>query len=280
MQEIPSTHCVKINDIDLYYEKYLHSQSKNTIVLLHGFLSSSFSFRKLVPLLIKDFNLILIDLPPFGKSGKARNYRYSYESVSKTVLQLLEKMGDQNIYAAGHSMGGQIVLNMLNQRPGFIKKGILLSSSGYLPRSKKHLVLSSYLPFFHRFVKYHLGKTGVIGNLNHVVYDKAIIDEEMINGYSAPFDDPYIFRALTKMIRHREGDLDSKVLLSIDTPCLLLWGEHDRVVPPDIGKRLANDLPNSKLVILSGAGHLIPEEKPKEVFEEIQNFIQSDLCFS
>ena len=99
------------------------------------------------------------------------------------------------------------MLNMMHQRPGLIKKGVLLCSSGYLPKTKVALKLSTYIPFFHTIVKYQLGKTGVLGNLKHVVHDQNIIDDVMVGGYTEPFNDIKIFRALTKMIRHREGDL-------------------------------------------------------------------------
>jgi pimeloyl-ACP methyl ester carboxylesterase len=262
-----------INGTELYYEANNQSPSKQTIILLHGFLSSSFSFRKLAPLLAEDFNIISIDLPPFGKSGKSKKYRYSYRNMAETVLKLLDQLECTNIYVLGHSMGGQIALNMMHQRPDFIKKGILLNSSGYLPRAKSALIFSSYIPLFSRFVKYHLDKTGVIGNLRLVVHNKSLIDEEMVIGYTEPFHDRFIFEALRRMIRDREGDLPPQVLRTINTPCLLLWGEYDRVVPLGIGKRLADDLPNSELIVLKETGHLTPEENPKEVFEQIRNYV-------
>ena len=83
----------KINGIDIYYEEFKHNTAVETIILLYGFLSSSFSFRKLIPLLSKDFNVITIDLPPFGKSGKSKHYNYSYENVSKTLLKFIDEYG-------------------------------------------------------------------------------------------------------------------------------------------------------------------------------------------
>lgn len=243
------------------------------MILLHGFLSSSFSFRKLIPFLNKEFRVIAIDIPPFGKSGKSRNFRYTYENMAKTVLALLDALHCKNIYAAGHSMGGQIVLNMMHIRPCLIQKGILLCSSGYLARARTPLIMSTYIPLFSRYVKYYLGKTGVLGNLKTVVYDQSLIDEAMVNGYTEPFNQSAIFPALAMMLRHREGDLSEDILRTIETECLLLWGEHDRVVPVQTGKRLAADLPNSKLVIFKEAGHLIPEEVPEHVYREMRDFI-------
>ncbi|MGE6257575.1 alpha/beta fold hydrolase [Heyndrickxia sporothermodurans] len=263
-----------IEGIDVYFEEYKNNHAKDTFVLIHGFLSSSFSFRHLIPYLHIHYHVISVDLPPFGQSGKHPKYKYSYENLANTIVTLVSSLGYKNFYLIGHSMGGQIALNIMLQYPEKVLKGILLCSSGYLESSKKSLKLASYLPFFNYFVYFYLAKSGVEKNVRTVVYNENIIDDEMIKGYEQPFLDKQIFIGLTKMIRDREGDLSIKQLKLIKAPCLLIWGEHDRVVPLSIGKRLARDLTNAKLIVLKDAGHLIPEEKADEVFQSIQHFIQ------
>ncbi|AIE61174.1 alpha/beta fold hydrolase [Bacillus methanolicus] len=262
-----------INGIDVYYEYYRNEQPKETIVLLHGFLSSTFSFRRLIPLLNEDFNVISVDLPPFGKSGKSYSFIYSYKNIAQTVISLLESLDISKVTVIGHSMGGQISLKIVSLRPDLAQKAILLCSSAYLKRSKLPLILSSYIPYFHLYVKLWLIRSGVRYNLQQVVYDHSLIDEEMMYGYMKPFLEEDIFKALTRMIRDREGDLHSTALKKIETPCLLIWGEHDKVVPLTVGKRLTNELKNSKLVVLKNAGHLLPEERPEEVHQHIKEFI-------
>nr|WP_144928705.1 alpha/beta hydrolase [Paenibacillus bovis] len=268
-----SSQYLRVNNIDIYYEEYASANSKETIVLLHGFLSSSFSFRKLGQLLSNQFHVISVDLPPFGKSGKSTKFHYSYKNIATTVLQLLQQLKIYEYHLVGHSMGGQIVLNMILQRPNQIKKAVLLSSSGYMKRLKTSYILLSYIPLFDKYIKHHLNKTGVLGNLHQVVYDKKMIDDVMINGYAEPFLDNRIFKSLCKMIRDREGDLSSEQLQSISTPCLLIWGEFDKIVPIKVGKRLVNDLQNAQLVIFKNIGHLVPEETPMRTYDEIKKFI-------
>lgn len=265
----------KINGFRVFYEESENIERKPTIILLHGFLSSSFSFRRLVPYLTDDYHIISVDMPPFGKSDKSKRYFYSYKNIAETVHQLTDSLGIERFSLIGHSMGGQIALNMMHQKPNKIERGILLASSSYYKRAKKHHILASYLPFFSYFVKHYLSKTGVVGNLKSVVYDQSLIDETMIRGYAEQFEDQRIFPALARMIRHREGDLPEGTLRKIKTPCLLIWGEYDRIVPVQIGERLVQDLPNSKLVVLKNAGHLIPEERPMEVYKQIRKFLNT-----
>jgi pimeloyl-ACP methyl ester carboxylesterase len=264
-----------INGTDVYYEYYKHESSRETLVLLHGFLSSTFSFRRLIPLLNTEFNVVSVDLPPFGKSGKSCQFVYSYENLAKTVIQLSEKLGFEKVTLVGHSMGGQIVLNVAHSKPELVDQAVLLCSSGYMKRMKPHLIFSSYIPFFHLYVKLYLQRSGVKQNLKNVVHDHSMIDDEMLYGYLSPFLEDDIFRALTRMIRDREGDLPPAALKRIVTPCLLIWGEHDRVVPLHIGKRLNKDLKNSRLVVLKDTGHLVPEERPEDVLQHIKRFMKT-----
>lgn len=265
----------KINGYRIYFEENESFEKKPAIVLLHGFLSSSFSFRMLVPYLTDDYHVISVDMPPFGKSDKSKKYIYSYKNIAQTVLQLADSLGIERFSLIGHSMGGQIAMNIMLQEPEKIERGILLAGSSYYKRARKHHILASYIPFFSYFIKYYLSKTGVVGNLKSVVYNQSLIDGAMIRGYREQFEDTRIFSALAHMIRDREGDLPGELLRQIKTPCLLIWGEHDRIVPVQIGERLVQDLQNSRLVVLKNAGHLLPEEKPKEVYEQIRKFLNT-----
>jgi pimeloyl-ACP methyl ester carboxylesterase len=262
-----------VNDINIYYEFYPNPNSKKTLVLLHGFLSSTFSFRRLIPFLIKEFQVVSIDLPPFGKSEKSSKFVYSYRNLAQTVIQLISALDLKEITLIGHSMGGQIVLNILHQQPNIAKNAVLLCSSSYSRRSKLPLIIGSYIPYFHLYVKFFLARSGIMQNLQNVVHDHSLISDEMLFGYLQPFLKDEIFLALTRMIRDHEGDLSTVVLNQINHPCLLIWGEHDKVVPLSVGKRLKNDLRESELVILRETGHLVPEERPEDVFQHIKQFL-------
>lgn len=258
---------------DLYYEYYKNNSSQPTLILIHGFLSSTFSFRRLIPFLQDTYHILSVDLPPFGQSGKSSSYIYSYENMAKSIIALCETLKIEHFVPVGHSMGGQISLNMAFYRPDLVQKVVLLGSSGYLQRSKQSLITLSYLPFFHLIVKRHLAKSGVLKNLQNVVYNQRMIDEEMFNGYMEPFLNEDIFKGLTRMLRHREGDLPENTIQQIKASCLLIWGEKDKVVPLHIGERLHQNLKNSELIVLKETGHLIPEERPEEISLHIKNFL-------
>lgn len=260
--------------IDLYCESINRDADAVTLVLLHGFLSSSFSFRKLTPFFQEDYNVLAIDYPPFGKSEKSSSYTYSYQNVACSIINFLEIRKLKRVILIGHSMGGQLCLQICKRRPDLVEKVVLLSGSSYLAPMRPSIRTATYLPFFPLLIRWYLGKSGIEKNLHNVVYDKKMIDDEMRNGYLEPFLQKGMFQALGRMARHFEGDLSKDDLQAIDTDCLLIWGEHDQVVPLSIGKRLQTDLPHAKLIVLKEAGHLIPEEKPEEVYNYIHDFLR------
>ncbi|WP_051405115.1 alpha/beta fold hydrolase [Bacillus cihuensis] len=262
------------SEIELYCECIRYDADAPTLVLLHGFLSSSFSFRKLTPFFKGDYNILAIDYPPFGKSEKSSSYTYSYHNVACSVINFLETRNLKKVILIGHSMGGQLCLQICKRRPDLVEKAVLLSGSSYLAPMRPSVRTATYLPFFPLLIRWYLGKSGIEKNLHNVVYDKKMIDDEMRNGYLEPFLQKGMFQALGRMARHFEGDLSEDDLQVINTDCLLIWGEHDQVVPLSIGKRLQKDLPHAQLIILKEAGHLIPEEKPEEVYNYIHDFLR------
>ncbi len=265
----------KVGQIDIYFEQYQTDESRPTLVLLHGFLSSTFSYRKLIPYLTNHFNVIALDLPPFGQSGKIYRYTYSFENIAQSIVHFLRKKGLTSFTIIGHSMGGQIALQLTKNHPDLIERAILLCSSGYLPGYSRKMKALSYMPFFSLGVRYHLAKSGLEKNLENVVYNKKLIDDAMRHGYLQPFTTGWqIFRALGRMVRDKQDDLVGDELKTIHKPCLLIWGREDQVVPLNIGERLASDLPRSELVVLDKAGHLLPEERPETVSQLIQDFFK------
>ncbi|MGM9987871.1 MAG: alpha/beta fold hydrolase [Bacillaceae bacterium] len=270
----PIQQTTPINGINVYHELFHYNEEKpqRALVLIHGFLSSSFSFRKLIPLLTTDYTILTIDLPPFGKSEKTKRFTYSYENFAKIVISLIETYKLKDVTLIGHSMGGQISLYVSKLKPSLIKKQILLCSSCYLYRAKPFFIWTSYLPFFPFYLKKYFIRRGIADNLLNVIYDQTLIDDEMMNGYMEPFFDSNIFHALTKMIRDREGDLKEEDVRKIEVPTLLIWGDEDKIIPIHVGQRLHQELKNSQFITLQKTGHLLLEERPQDIANYILNY--------
>ncbi|MER2057393.1 MAG: alpha/beta hydrolase [Niallia sp.] len=258
---------LKVAGINLYCEYRLND--KPPILLIHGFASSTYTFRRIIPFLEKQYSVIAVDLPGFGKSEKSTSFIYSFENYAKLMIECIHHFGYSNTHIVAHSMGGQIALHMALMAPEKVNKLVLLGSSGYLKRSKKLLILTSYLPYFDKLVHYYIRRKDVKHHLRNVFFDHTLIHDELIQEFGKPLSEKGFYKALIRLLRHREGDLLPQQLQDIHVPTLLIWGEEDRVVPVEVGKRLVSDLPDAQLITYENTGHLITEERPEYVIKNI-----------
>lgn len=259
-----------LKNTNVYCEYVLNG--KPPIVLIHGFLASSYTFHSIMPLLARDFSVIAIDLPGFGNSEKSTKFHYSYENYARLVIACMDYFELGNACLAGHSMGGQIAMYTARITPERINKLVLIGSSAYLWKVYKWARLLSYLPFSHLAAKRLVQKNGVEDTLKNVLHDESHITEDQIETYRKPLKEKNFYKSLIRFLRHREGDLTSEQLRWIHTPALLIWGVNDVVVPLHAGKKLAGDLPNTRFVSYEKTGHLVTEECPEAVYEDIKEW--------
>ncbi|MCD8511752.1 MAG: alpha/beta hydrolase [Bacillus sp. (in: Bacteria)] len=205
-----SQEIIRVGNVDIYCEYVLNE--KPPIFLIHGFVSSTYTFHRIIPLLARHFSVFAIDLPGFGRSEKSTTFQYTFQNYGKVVLECFHYFNLQEVTLVGHSMGGQIALNTAKIEPNKIKKLILLCSSGYLRRAKRTLIYSSYIPFFSYFVEKYIKMKKVEDYLKNVLYDHNLINDDLLREFGRPLGDRNFYKALVRLLRYREGDLSSEQL--------------------------------------------------------------------
>jgi pimeloyl-ACP methyl ester carboxylesterase len=107
-------------------------------------------------------------------------------------------------------------------------------------------------------------------------YDDSKIDDAQVTAYAEPLRSAAGKHAVIHTARQIvPPDIEalSERYKSITLPTLILWCDHDRIVPLDIGLKLRRKLPKSTLRIISACGHMPQEEQPKATLELIQGFL-------
>ena len=275
MKETNRSAEIRLLETRTYYEyaKLEDHKSPYTFVLVHGFLANTYSFRKLFSLLKEKYDTYAIDLPGFGKSEKNNRFHHSYQNYSQLLDEFIRKLELKNVILVGHSMGGQISLYTALQSPQLINRLVLIGCSGYLKKAGKHQIWLSYLPFSRGFVRWWIKRHKIVDVLQTTVYNPSCIDQEMIEAYEKPVLEAEFCDTLLGLLRYREGDLTAEKLKEVQHQALLIWGEEDKIVPIRIGLTLAEDIPHSTFVALPEAGHQVMEEKPDEVYAEIEKWL-------
>ena len=260
---------------------YVEEQGKGSpVLLIHGFGASTYTWRHVAPELAKTHRVIAVDLKGFGQSDKPFDSRYSVFDQAELLAQLIEEKDLRNLTLVGHSFGGGIALLLAleaNERlEGRITKLVLLDSIAY-PQN---------IPVFFRLLDVplvsHLGVRMVPPSVQTRValkiayFDDSKIDEDEVDAYAAPLKTAAGKHAIIYSARQIVPDGLAEIserYKTIELPTLILWCDHDRIVPLEVGLKLRRTLPNSTLRLVEDCGHMPQEEQPASTLKLLQGFL-------
>ena len=263
--------------VKLYYSE----QGKGPpVLLIHGFGASTFTWRHIAPELAKTHRVIAVDLKGFGQSDKPFDGRYSVYDQAELLAQLIEDKDLRNLTLVGHSFGGGVALLLAleaNQRlDGRITRLVLLNSIAY-PQN---------IPVFFRLLDVPLvSQIGVRMvppsvqtrlALQIAYFDDSKIDPEEVELYAAPLKTAAgkhaIIYSARQIVPEDIAELSERYK-TMELPTLILWCDHDRIVPLEVGIKLRRTLPNSTLRLVEDCGHMPQEEQPASTLSLILGFI-------
>ncbi len=245
------------------------------LLLLHGTGSSTHSWRALMPLLAKRFDVVAPDLPGHGFTDRPPGRRLSLPAMSWAVGELLAALGMQPEFAAGHSAGAAVLLRMTLD--GTIEPRALVAFNGALlpmvgaPGQVFSTIAKALVavPFVPAIFSWRASDPTVVNRLLRDTGSK--LDREGVELYRRLVRDPdHVAGALGMManwdLRPLERDMQR-----LATPLILVVGSQDRTIRPADAERVRASVPGARIVTLPGLGHLAHEERPE---------IVADLLFS
>ncbi len=266
--------------------RYLHAGSGPPLLLIHGFMAYSFSWRFNMEALAGHFSVYAVDLPGCGFSQRIDEAQCSLASDAEGVLRFMEHFGMEQADVLGTSRGGglAIVLAALAARRSMahrIRRLILVSAIN---------PWSSYGRFLTRLLSTALGGlfvTRVLPKQHWLMLryfrklygDPSRIAPGSIEGYTAGLEVPGSFEHILRIVRSWHCDLAhiEKSLPAIsELPTLLLWGSRDTAVYPSSTYAVQQRLQNSALIMLDGIGHVPYEEVPGDFNRVICDFLLRD----
>jgi pimeloyl-ACP methyl ester carboxylesterase len=266
--------------------RYLHAGSGPPLLLIHGFMAYSFSWRFNMEALSRYFSVYAIDLPGCGFSQRTDAPQCSLASDAEGVLRFMEHFGMENADVLGTSRGGgvAIVLAALAAQRSMthrIRRLILASAINPWSSYGRFLtrLLAAALDGF--FITHVLPKQRwlMLRYFRKLYGDPRRIAPGSIEGYTAGLDVPGSFEHLLRIVRSWHCDLaliEQSLPAISELPTLLLWGSRDTAVYPSSADDLQCRLKNSALVLLDGVGHVPYEEMPEEFNRVICDFLLHD----
>jgi len=255
--------------------RFVRAGTGSAVVLIHGFGSSIYTWKDVIPALAVRHDVIALDLPGFGESDRPADL--SLDAFPAAVIGLMDRLGIERTALVGNSMGGATAAIVAATAPERVSRLVLLDAAGFNmePEARPFMVrlttswaapVLGLLP----------GKRLLVErSLRQVFHDDTLVTEERVSEYLAPAQRPGTFPALRSLgasLRARPEAV-AAALSAISAPTLVIWGDDDRWIPIAHADRFVAGIKGARKVVIPACGHVPQEEKPAEVARLVLEFL-------
>lgn len=249
-----------------------------TLLLLHGAGATTHTWRDLIPRLSENHHVVALDLPGHGFTRIGSHSRLGLHATAEDIAALCRDQGWQPQALIGHSAGAAVALDLARLLPGkprIIGINAALDRfegmAGWLfPMLAKLLALNPLTA-----IAFSAGGARPDRARNVIRATGSNLSDEGLAFYSRLLADRAHVDGTLQMMSRWNTDALWDHLPEIDNETLLITGDNDTAVPPEVSDRAANTLPHATRVRLEGLGHLAHEEDPGRVCDIILDWLAS-----
>jgi pimeloyl-ACP methyl ester carboxylesterase len=273
----------RVDDVDVFYRE-AGPENAPTLLLLHGFPTSSNMFRNLIPRLAGAFHVIAPDFPGFGQSGMPDRaaFAYTFENLTNVVDRLGEQLrfGKFSLYVMDY--GAPVGYRLALRRPDRIQALVVQNGNAYEEGLRE---------FWNPIKQYWADPRPENRTALHSLVDAKSTRWQYENGVSDLTRlDPTTW-ALDQVGLDRPGNREIQMDLFYDyrtnvplyprfqaffrkyqPPTLIVWGKNDLIFPPEGAVPYRRDLPNAETHLLD-TGHFALETHGEEIASRIEEFL-------
>jgi pimeloyl-ACP methyl ester carboxylesterase len=275
---------IRVNEVDLFYRE-AGPQDAPTILLLHGFPTSSNMFRNLIPRLARTFHVVAPDYPGFGQTSMPshQEFAYTFENLTNVVEQLVEKIGLSSYSLYVMDYGAPIGYRLALRHPDRVQALIVQNGNAYE---------EGLLEFWDPIKRYWADPTPENREAIRFLVDPKSTRWQYENGVTdRTLLDPTTW-ILDQVGLDRPGndDIQLDLFLSYGTnvplypqfqaffrryqpPALIVWGKNDFIFPPEGAAPYPRDLKDVETHLLD-TGHFALETHGEEIATRIERFLR------
>lgn len=251
---------IKINGLSVNYLFFGEANhSVPNVLVIHGAGQSSVCWEKQFDFFnsYKRFNFFLIDLPGHGKSEG--NGFISIKEYADFIEDFVQKLNLKDLILIGHSMGGRISQIFAINYPDVVIGCVLVGTGARIRVTKATLkAAENDFEYFGRMATKNSFSESTPQKTKEIFYERLINSSQIT--------------CVNDLIACNEFDVIDDIT-KINIPTLIIAGEKDILAPVKHSKNLNKDIKNSKMFVISGAGHFMMIEKPDEFNKLINNYL-------
>jgi pimeloyl-ACP methyl ester carboxylesterase len=270
-------------DFDGTRMRYLRAGSGPPLILLHGLLGYSFSWRYAMPALAPYATVYAPDMIGAGFSDRSDAIDYSMPGTAKRVLQFISRLGISSFDLLGTSHGGAVAMMMAAQcqlpdSPLHLRRLILVAPVNPFSAHGRRLAPFAGSKYGSVLFRFGVFRMSFLYPMIHArLYgDRSRIPAGTLEGYTAPLAKPGFFNHALSIVTTWKQDLVQlqQILPTLSKiPTLLIWGSKDSAVNASSAAPLAKYFPHSQTIIFPGIGHLHYEECSEEFNRALIDFL-------
>ncbi len=245
------------------------------MLYVHGFLSSSTTWKKVLVAASASRMAIAVDLPGSGYSDRPWPYDYTVYGQAQHLLRYMEVRGLSRVVLVGNSLGGAICEVAAAAHPDRVAGLVLVdAASPYTSIPIGFRTLRT--PLLGELQLELLVRPVMEFTLRHRLYAKPErVTPETVEDWWRPVTVPGTRRAALAAVRtDPQAGEGIRLLERIRTPTLVLWGKDDALLSPSEGLTLSQKIEGARFVAIPRAGHLPQEEAPDEFARSVSGFLQ------
>jgi pimeloyl-ACP methyl ester carboxylesterase len=260
---------------------YAEAGNGPLLLLIHGMAGTYENWQAVIEPLARDHTVVAPDLPGHGTSAPGGG-DYSLGALAAGLRDLLIALGRDRATLVGHSLGGGIAMQFAYQFPEITERLVLVSSGG-LGSEVSRVLRAAALPGADLFIAATAGPGRTAGSalargLAAVGLRPNADVAEVARGYAslADPDRRAAFLATLRAVVSTDGQrvhAGDRLYLVEGVPVLIIWGERDPMIPVHHGEQAHQAIPDSRLEIFDGVGHLPQLEAPGRFVAVIERFL-------
>jgi pimeloyl-ACP methyl ester carboxylesterase len=262
--------------------RYLRAGKGRALILIHGLMGYSFSWRFSIPALAPHATVYAIDNIGAGFSIAREGMDYSMRAAAERVLQFVDALGIADFDLLGTSHGGAVAIMAAalcaERHDSRLKRLALVAPVN--PWSRHGRILAPFVggPVGSSLFRNTIARWRFLDYLwlRRMFGDGEKIPSDSLEGYRRPVRENRAFHYGQQIVRTWIADLTEleRVLPQIrNYPTLLMWGTRDRAVSFRSSEKLRQNFQDCRLIAFKGAGHLPYEEQPDEFNQALIEFL-------
>ena len=274
---------VNLDGLDIFYRE-AGNKNNPSILLLHGFPSSSHMFRDLINDLSADYHLVAPDYPGFGQSSKpsVSEYEYSFDNLALTISRFIDALGLKKLSLYLHDYGGPIGFRIAAQRPELIEALIVQNANAYNEGLGDALTpLIGYIQNQNQETE-KAARFFLSSAATKWLYVEGAEDASKISPDGYTIDQYYLDRPgndeiQLALFRNYGTNLPlydkwQSYFRKYQPATLVISGKNDKLFLAAGAEAFKRDIKDAQISLLNG-GHFLLEEKHTEAAEAIKSFL-------